>query len=132
VNFIRHHHQSSRRSLWRTLPPANDPTTRRIHSSIISTVLVGKGIGGHYKWKSCVVGSDKCVYGIPWNACRVVNFDPVNKSLTEIEPHLVNGSRKWGDPLLHFFATHCSIVGTMTLLSFSAPIFSSCLAFLRG
>ena len=40
-------------------------------------------------------GADDCIYGIPYNARRVVKFDPADKSLTEIGPDLGEGYGKW-------------------------------------
>ena len=59
----------------------------------IST-LVGPSIEGAYKWRASVTGSDNCIYGIPYKARRVVKFDPIDKSLTEIGPDL-GDRRAW-------------------------------------
>jgi hypothetical protein len=40
------------------------------------------------KWSAFVDGGDGFLYGIPSNARRVVKFDPLDKSMTEIGPDL--------------------------------------------
>ena len=40
-------------------------------------------------------GGDGFMYGIPFNARRVVKFNPLNKSLTEIGPDFGGGGGKW-------------------------------------
>jgi hypothetical protein len=50
--------------------------------------LVGNEIEG-------VRGADDCIYGIPNNARRVVKFNPVDNSLTDIGPDLGNSFWKW-------------------------------------
>jgi len=56
------------------------------------TTLVGNEFdGGKYKedkFSDSVRGADDCIYGIPFNARRVVKFNPVDKSLKEIGPDL--------------------------------------------
>ncbi len=42
-----------------------------------------------------MVGADACIYGIPYNAERVIKFNPVDQSLTEIGPYL-KGMWKYG------------------------------------
>ena len=61
-------------------------------TNAIST-LVGPRIRGHLKWIASIRGADDCIYGIPYNARRVVKFDPVHKTLTEIGPD--DCSDKW-------------------------------------
>jgi len=53
-------------------------------------------IQGDDKWSSFVDGKNGFFYGIPNNAARrVVKFNPVDKSLTEIGPDLGWGEYKW-------------------------------------
>ena len=59
------------------------------------TTLIGHEIEGYSKWSAFVDGGDGFLYGIPSNARRVVKFDPLNKSLTEIRPDLGEGGDKW-------------------------------------
>jgi hypothetical protein len=59
------------------------------------TTLIGDDIQGDYKWSAFVDGGDGFLYGIPSHARRVVKFDPVDKSLTEIGPDLGEGGEKW-------------------------------------
>jgi hypothetical protein len=59
------------------------------------TTLVGNEIEGDDKWCVSVRGADDCIYGIPNNARRVVKFNPVDNSLTEIGPDLGDGRVKW-------------------------------------
>jgi hypothetical protein len=57
--------------------------------------LIGHEIQGDDKWSSFVDGGNGFLYGIPSDARRVVKFDPLNKSLTEIGPDLGEGGDKW-------------------------------------
>jgi hypothetical protein len=50
---------------------------------------------GDNKWWDFVDGGDGFFYGIPFHARRVVKFNPLDKSLTEIGPDLGNGGSKW-------------------------------------
>jgi hypothetical protein len=59
------------------------------------TTLIGDGIQGYDKWSSFVDGGDGFLYGIPYNARRVVKFDPLDKSMTEIGPDFGEGGAKW-------------------------------------
>jgi hypothetical protein len=59
------------------------------------TTLIGDEIQGKYKWNTFVDGKNGFLYGIPFNARRVVKFNPVDKSLTEIGPDLGDGGDKW-------------------------------------
>jgi hypothetical protein len=47
------------------------------------------------KWWSFVDAKDGFFYGVPYNARRVVKFNPIDKSLTEIGPDLGEGVAKW-------------------------------------
>lgn len=58
--------------------------------------LIGHRIEGVHKWSGSVTGSDDCIYGIPDGARRVVKFNPVDKSMTEIGPDLGgDDAEKW-------------------------------------
>jgi len=46
-------------------------------------------------WSEFVDGGDGFSYGIPYNARRVVKFNPLDKSMTEIGPDLGDGGAKW-------------------------------------
>ena len=59
------------------------------------TRLVGNEIQGRDKWSVCVAGRDGWVYGIPWNARRVVKFNPVDDTMITIGPDLGSGRYKW-------------------------------------
>jgi hypothetical protein len=59
------------------------------------TTLIGDEIQGNYQWWDFVDGEDGFFYGIPYNARRVVKFNPLDKSLTEIGPDLGDGRHKW-------------------------------------
>ena len=59
------------------------------------TTLIGDEIQVNSdKWSSFVDGKNGFLYGIPSNARRVVKFNPVDKSLTEIVPDLGEGEMK--------------------------------------
>eukprot|EP00751_Fragilariopsis_kerguelensis_P047835 CAMPEP_0171026344 /NCGR_PEP_ID=MMETSP0736-20130129/34228_1 /TAXON_ID=186038 /ORGANISM="Fragilariopsis kerguelensis, Strain L26-C5" /LENGTH=248 /DNA_ID=CAMNT_0011466865 /DNA_START=622 /DNA_END=1365 /DNA_ORIENTATION=- len=47
------------------------------------------------KWSASVKGADGCIYGIPFDANRVVRFDPATKSLTSIGIDLGDDEFKW-------------------------------------
>jgi hypothetical protein len=59
------------------------------------TKLIGDEIQGPRKWSAFVDGGDGFLYGIPCDARRVVKFDPLDKSMTEIGPDLGGGEYKW-------------------------------------
>ena len=59
------------------------------------TTLIGDHFQGKFKWLDFVDGKDGFFYGIPCNARRVVKFNPLDKSLTEIGPDLGEGKWKW-------------------------------------
>jgi hypothetical protein len=59
------------------------------------TTLIDFTIDGDHKWSSFVDGGDGFLYGIPSDARRVVKFNPLDKSLTEIGPDLGDGGWKW-------------------------------------
>jgi hypothetical protein len=65
-----------------------------MESSLLTT-LIGDEIQGDLKWSAFVDGGDGFFYGIPFNARRVVKFNPLDKSLTEIGPDLGDGRYKW-------------------------------------
>ena len=62
--------------------------------SLLAT-LIGDEIQGGEKWNDFVDGGDGFLYGIPCNARRVVKFNPLDKSMTEIGPDLGDGGAKW-------------------------------------
>ena len=47
------------------------------------------------KWSTFVDGKNGFLYGIPCDARRVVKFNPLDKSLTEIGPDFGEGEYKW-------------------------------------
>jgi hypothetical protein len=59
------------------------------------TTLIGDEIEGDRKWSSFVDGGDGFFYGIPYFARRVVKFNPLDKSMTEIGPDLGELGCKW-------------------------------------
>jgi hypothetical protein len=59
------------------------------------TTLIGDEIQGDDKWNAVVDGGDGFFYGIPFDARRVVKFNPLDKSLTEIGPDFGGGGNKW-------------------------------------
>jgi hypothetical protein len=59
------------------------------------TTLIGDEIQGEYKWSAFVDGGDGFLYGIPSSARRVVKFNLLDKSLTEIGPDLGDDGEKW-------------------------------------
>ena len=58
------------------------------------TTFVGPHIEEDDKWSKFVDGGDGLLYGIPYSARRVVKFNPLDKSLTEIGPDLGEGRYK--------------------------------------
>jgi hypothetical protein len=64
--------------------------------SYLTTLIdIGDEIHGYRKWSNFVDGEDGFFYGIPSNARRVVKFNPIDKSFTEIGPDLGEGQMKW-------------------------------------
>jgi hypothetical protein len=59
------------------------------------TTLIGDEIQGDRKWSDFVDGEDGFFYGIPSCARRVVKFNPLDKSLTEIGPDFGDDLAKW-------------------------------------
>jgi hypothetical protein len=54
----------------------------------LTTLICDENQGRENKWSSFVDGEDGFFYGIPYYARRVVKFNPLDKSLTEIGPDL--------------------------------------------
>ena len=64
--------------------------------SYLTTLIdIGDEIQGYHKFSTFVDGGDGFLYGIPSDARRVVKFNPVDKSFTEIGPDLGHGGDKW-------------------------------------
>ncbi len=64
--------------------------------SYLTTLIdIGDDIQGNCKWSSFLDGKNGFFYGIPSHARRVVKFNPLDKSLTEIGPDLGDGEFKW-------------------------------------
>jgi hypothetical protein len=59
------------------------------------TTLIGNDIEGGDKWSDFVDGGDGFLYGIPRDARRVMKFNPLDKSFTEIGPDLGGDYDKW-------------------------------------
>jgi hypothetical protein len=64
-------------------------------ASLTTFIDIGDQIQGDDKWSAFVDGGDGFFYGIPSSARRVVKFDPLDKSLTEIGPDFGEGGGKW-------------------------------------
>ena len=64
-------------------------------SSLTTLIDIDDEIQGRVKWLDFVDGGDGFFYGIPYFARRVVKFNPLDKSLTEIGPDLGEGGMKW-------------------------------------
>jgi hypothetical protein len=61
----------------------------------LTTLIGNEMMEGGNKWNDFVDGKDGFLYGIPCYARRVVKFNPIDKSLTEIGPDLGYGEFKW-------------------------------------
>ena len=59
---------------------------------VVGDALTGQG---HNKWASGIVGPDGCVYGIPWDASRVLKFDPKTATSTLIGDSFGGRGEKW-------------------------------------
>ena len=60
------------------------------------TTLVGNELdGAKFNFLDSVRGADDCIYGIPFNARRVVKINPADKSLKEIGPDLGADGMRW-------------------------------------
>ena len=55
-------------------------------------ITIGDEMEGDHKWWDFVDGKNGFFYGIPFSARRVVKFNPLDKSLTEIGPGLGEGA----------------------------------------
>jgi hypothetical protein len=64
-------------------------------SSLTTLIDIGDEIEGRDNWRDFVDGGDGFLYGIPYKARRVMKFNPLNKSWTEIGPDLGEGGAKW-------------------------------------
>jgi hypothetical protein len=66
-------------------------------SSLTTLINIDDDLQGHAKWSEFVDGGDGFLYGTPYDATRVVKFNPLDKSLTEIGPDLGEGGigMKW-------------------------------------
>ena len=65
------------------------------HGRVFPHSTLGDEIQGDLKWSNFVDGGDGFFYGIPFNARRVVKFNPLDKSFTEIGPDFGEGGYKW-------------------------------------
>jgi streptogramin lyase len=63
--------------------------------SLTTLIDIGDEIRRYGKWSAFVDGKNGFFYGIPNNARRVVKFNPIDKSFTEIGPDLGDGRYKW-------------------------------------
>ena len=74
------------------------------------TTLVGEELEGcAYKWTSPLAAPNGFVYGIPANARRVVKFNPVDKSMTDIGPDFgTHGWKWWGGAITGSGIIYCS------------------------
>jgi hypothetical protein len=59
------------------------------------TTFIGDEIQGRQKWLAFVDGKNGFFYGIPYNARRVVKFNPLDRLFTEIGPDFGEGGYKW-------------------------------------
>ena len=77
------------------------------------TTLIGDEIQGQYKWSAFVDGKNGFFYGIPYYARRVVKFNPLDKSLTEIGPDFGEAGCKWrcGGVLANNRCIYCAPYG---------------------
>ena len=70
-------------------------TITRSNNAITS--LVGEDLEEFCEWSGSLAAPNGFVYGIPYNARRVVKFNPVDKSITEIGPDFGNDECKWSE-----------------------------------
>jgi hypothetical protein len=75
--------------------PTSTSSLRTEQPSSSLTTLIGDDTRRYGKWSAFVDGKNGFFYGIPCNARRVVKFNPIDKSLTEIGPDLGDGGLKW-------------------------------------
>ena len=64
-------------------------------ASLTRLIDMGDEIQWYRKWMDFVDGEDGFFYGIPCDARRVVKFNPLDKSFTEIGLNLGEGENKW-------------------------------------
>ncbi len=65
-----------------------DPTNETIE-------CIGPTFEGLQKWFGGILGSDKCIYGIPQNASQVLKINPYTQECTVIGNSLGDGMWKW-------------------------------------
>jgi hypothetical protein len=63
--------------------------------SLTTLIDTGDELLRRCQWSAFVDGGDGFLYGIPYNARRVVKFNPLDKSMTEIGPDFGEGGMKW-------------------------------------
>ena len=59
------------------------------------STLVGEELEGGATFFGTLAAPNGSLYGIPFDARRVVKFDPVDKSMTHIGPEFGGGGKKW-------------------------------------
>ena len=85
--------------------------------SLATLIDIENEIQGQEKWSSFVDGGDGFFYGIPFDARRVVKFDPLDKSLTEIGPDFGGSGSKWRCGVLaNTGSIYCAPYGTDHML----------------
>ena len=63
--------------------------------SLTTLIDIGDELQGDDKWRDFVDGGDGFFYGIPFNARRVVKYNPLDKSFIEMGPDLGDCEFKW-------------------------------------
>ena len=62
-------------------------------NNVLAT-LVGEELEGDHKWGGTLAAPNSSAYGIPYYACRVVKFNTIDKSMTDVGPDF-DGECKW-------------------------------------
>jgi hypothetical protein len=93
--------------------------------SLTALIDIHDEIQGGMKWSSFVDGKNGFFYGIPYNARRVVKFNPLDKSLTEIGPDLGDDVCKWWCGVLaNKSSIYCTPDSANSLLKINTIVFT--------
>jgi len=74
-----------------------------LHVFYTSPSLVGDDLGDDpWKWRSCVLGRDGCIYGIPYDGQQLLKFNPATETSQLVGGVPEGGKGKWLGAALGF------------------------------
>jgi len=75
--------------------PFHGQKVLKINMNTLQSSTVGEHLGcGWGKWNKSILGSDSCIYGIPFCTSRVARFDPFQNTVTMVGESF-DGETKW-------------------------------------